>query len=208
MLIAEKIALLRLNPQKGRPYFDVFEDIMLTSFLVDLYLSGNISFEKKKIKIITLETNNPLLDEPLKKLLRHKDGIEASHSIRWATTLLNWGTKHFTDREIYKHFVNEGVLRVETVKNTKLYFNQEDIQQKLIFDIKKTTLGVIKPDVEDFYVLKMLKMGHRLKIYFSKPEIKEIKALLKKDPSEIGIEENLALLIKRIIKILRQRHSA
>ena len=207
MLITEKIALLRLNPQKGRPYMDVFEDIMLTSFLIDLYLSGNISFEKKNIKILTLETNNPVLDDPLKDLLKYEGAPEASIALWRAITLLNMATGPFTHRKIYKNLVNEGILCDETAKYPKLYFNQEDIQEKLISDIKTTTLGVIKPDIEDYYVLRMLKMGHRLKLYFSKPEIKEINALLKKDPSEVVNDENLADLIKRIKKELRHRHT-
>ncbi|MBY9005072.1 MAG: hypothetical protein KGD73_13935, partial [Candidatus Lokiarchaeota archaeon] len=190
------------------PYMDVFEDIMLTSFLIDLYLSGNISFEEKKVKIITLETSNQLLDVPLKNLLTKKEGADASHIVGIAILLLNQATGPFTQREIYKNFVNQGVLRDETGKFPKLYFNKGDIQQKLISDIKNTTLGVDKPNIEDYYVLRMLKMGHRLKIYFSKPEIKEINALLEKDLSEIGIEENLADLIMGIIKGLRRRHRA
>lgn len=211
MLISEKIALLRLNPEKGRPYFDLSPDVLYTSFLVDLFLRGNISYNKnnkKKVRIITMETSNPLLNEPLNNLLTKKEGAGASHNIPTAIVLLNRGTGPFSEREIYKHFIIEVILRDETIKHPKLYFNQEDIQQNLISDIKKTTLGIDKPDVADYYVLRMLKMGHLLKRYFSKPEIKEIKELLKKDPIQIGIEVNMASLIKRIIKDLRRRNKA
>ena len=148
MLISEKIALLRLNPEKGRPYLDLSPDVLYTSFLVDLFLRGNISYNdknKKKIKIITMETNNPLLNEPLNNLLTKKEGTGASHNIQTAISLLNRGSGPFSEREIYKHFINEGFLRDETIKHPKLYFNQEDVQQNLISDIKKTTLGMDKP---------------------------------------------------------------
>ena len=208
MLISEKIALLRLNPEKGRPYLDLSPDIEPTSFLVDLFLRGNISFENKKVRIITMETDNPLLNKPLNDLLTKKEGTGASHSIPVAISLLNRATGPFSERESYKHFINEGILRDETIKRPKLYFNQEDVQQNLISDIRKTTLERDKPDVADYFVLRTLKMGHLLKRYFSKPEIKEIKELLKKDPIQLGIEVNIAGLIKCIIKELRRRNRA
>jgi len=208
MLISEKIAILRLNPEKGRPYLDLSPDIPPTSFLVDLFLRGNISFKEKKVKVINRDTDNPLLDEPIKYLLAKGFKGDGFHSMGSAIRLLNATTGPFTEREIYKHFVNEGVLRDETIKRPKLYFNQEDVQQNIISDIKKTTLGVDKPDVSDYFVLRTLKMGRLLKRYFSKPEIKEIKELLKKDPIQIGIEVNMAGLIKRIVKVLRNRNRA
>ena len=82
------------------------------------------------------------------------------------------------------------------------YFNQDDFQQNVISDIKKTTFGVDLPDVADYFVIKMLKMGHLLKRYFSKREIKEIKVLLKMDHNKIGIEGNMTDLIQSIIIIL------
>ena len=155
-----------------------------------------------------METSNPLLNEPLNNLLTKKEGAGAAHIIPIAISLLNRGTGAFAKREIYKHFINEGILRDETIKRPKLYFNQEDVQQNLISEIKKTTLGADKPDVADYIVLRMLKMGHLLKRYFSKPEIKEIKELLNKDFFQIGIEENMVSLMKSIIKELRRRNRA
>lgn len=206
MLIAEKIALLRLYPEKGRPYLDMSPDVQPTSFLVDLFLRGNISFKEKMVQVINRDTNSPFLDEPIKFLL--SDGVWGAgpHDMRRAIKLLNAFTGMFNQSEIYKHYINEGILRDETIKNPKLYFNQEDFQQKLISDIKKTTLGVDMPDVADYFVLRMLKMGHLLKRYFSKPEIKEIKVLLKMDHNKIGIEGNMTDLIQSIIKELRRRN--
>lgn len=205
MLIAEKIAILRLYSEKGRPYLDMSPDVQPTSFLVDLYLRGNISFKEKKVQVINRDTNNPLLDEPIKFL---SEGVWGAgpHDMRRAIKLLNAHTGQFNQREIYKHFINEGILRDGTIKNPKLYFNQEDFQQNIISDIKKTTFGVDMPDVADYFVLRMLKMGHLLKRYFSKPEIKEIKGLLKMDHNKIGIEGNMTDLIQSIIKELRRRN--
>ena len=62
------------------------------------------------------------------------------------------------------------------------------------------------PDVADYFVLRMLKMEHLLKRYFSKQEINEIKELLKKDPIQIEIEANITGLIQSIMKKLRRRN--
>jgi len=157
------------------------------------------------VQVINRDRNNPLLFEPI-KFLSVGAGGAGPHDMRRAIKLLNTHTGQFNQREIYKHFINEGILRDETIKRPKLYFNKEDVQQNLISDIKRTTLGADKPDVADFFVLRVLKMGHLLKRYFSKPEIKEIKKLLDKDFFQIGIEENLARLLKGIIKELRRRN--
>ena len=206
MLISEKIELLRLYPEKGRPYLDLSPDIPPASFLIDLFLRGNISFKEKKVKIINRDTDNPLLDEPIKMLLAKGLKGDGFHKVGTAIKLLNAKTELFTEREVYKHYVNEGILRLDATKRSKLYFNQEDVQQNIISDIKKTTLQIEKPDVADYFVLRTLKMGHLLKRYFSKQEIKEIKELLKKDPIQIGIETNIAGLIESVIKELRRRN--
>jgi len=204
MLISEKIAILRLYPEKGRPYLDMDPDVQDTSFLMDLYLRGNISFKEKKVQVINRDTNSPLLVQPIKILL--SEGVWGAGPHSMGRALLTSNTKPFSQDEIYKHFINEGILREETKRLPRIYFNQEDVQQKLISDIKKTTIGVEKPDVADYFVLRMLKMGHLLKRHFSKPEIKEIKRLLKMDPIKIGIEGNVTDLIRSIIKELRRRN--
>ena len=48
-------------------------------------------------------------------------------------------------------------------------------------------------------------MGHILDKYFTKPEIKVIKALLKKKLSEIGIDPIMADLINRLVKEVRKK---
>ncbi|MBA7568542.1 hypothetical protein ES708_10271 [subsurface metagenome] len=206
MLISEKIAILRLYPEKGRPYLDMDPDVQDTSFLMDLFLRGNISFKEKKVQVINRDTNSPLLVQPIKILLSEGVWGAGPHSMGRAIQLLTSNTKRFDQDEIYKHFINKGILREETKKLPRLYFNQEDVQQKLISDIKKTTFEVEKPDVADYFVLRMLKMGHLLKRHFSKPEIKEIKGFLKIDPIKIGIEGNVTDLIHSIIKELRRRN--
>lgn len=201
LLIYEKIEMLRLNPEKGRPYINLHYYLPLAASIVDLYLKGNLSFEKKKVQIINPDYDDPLLKEPIELMLKG----ERIHPIWRAIVLLRSMSGVFIDGEVYKKYVNLGILRDGSEKRPKLYFNQENFQQEIIDEIKITTLGVEQPDVENYFVLRALKMGHILDEYFTKPEIKEIKALLKKDLSEIGIEPNLADLINLLVKEVRKK---
>ena len=201
LLICEKIDMLRLNPEKGRPYINLHYSLPLAASILDLYIKGNLSFEKKKVHVRNPDYDDPLLKEPIEVLSQGNN----LHTVGMAMVLLRASSGVFTKSEVYKKYVNLGILRDESAKRPKLYFNQENFQKKIIDEIKNTTLGVEKPDVEDYFVLKALKMGHLLDKYFTKPEVKEIKTLLKKKPSEIGIEPNIADLIKRLVKEVRRK---
>lgn len=201
LLIFEKIEMLRLNPEKGRPYINLHYYLPLAASILDLYNKGNLSFEKNKVQIINPDYDDPLLKEPIELILQ---GVKI-HPIWRALVLLRASSGVFIDGEVYKKYIKLGILRDGSAKRPKLYFNQEDFQKKIIDEIKNTTLGVEKPDIENYFVLKALKMGHILDKYFTKPEVKEIKTLLKKKPSEIGIEPNIADLINRLVKEVRKK---
>lgn len=193
--------MLRLNPEKGRPYINLHYYLPLAASVLDLYLKGNLSFEKKKVQIRNPDYDDPLLKEPIELISK---GVKI-HPIWRALALLRTNSSVFIDSEVYKKYVNLGVLRDGSAKRPKLYFNQENFQKQIIDEIKNTTIGVEKPDIENYFVLRALKMGHILDKYFTKPEIKEIKALLKKKLSEIGIDPTTADLINRLVKEVRSK---
>jgi hypothetical protein len=193
--------MLRLNPEKGRPYINLHYYLPLAASILDLYFRGNLSFEKKKVQIINPDYDDPLLKEPIELILK---GVKI-HPIWRAMVLLRSMSGVFIDGEVYKKYVKLGVLRDGSAKRPKLYFNQENFQKQIIDEIRNTTIGVEKPDVENYFVLRALKMGHILDKYFTKPEIKEIKALLKKKLSEIGIDPITADLINRLVKEVRSK---
>lgn len=201
LLIFEKIEMLRLNPEKGRPYINLHYYLPLAASILDLYIKGNLSFEKKKVQIRNPDYDDPLLKEPIELI---SQGVKI-HPIWRALVLLRASSGVFIDGEVYKKYIKLGILRDGSAKRPKLYFNQEDFQKKIIDEIKNTTLGVEKPDIENYFVLKALKMGHILDKYFTKPEIKVIKAHLKKKPSEIGIDPIMADLINRLVKEVRRK---
>lgn len=193
--------MLRLNPEKGRPYINLHYYLPLAASILDLYLKGNLSFEKKKVQIRNPDYDDPLLKKPI-ELISQGDKI---HPIWRALVLLRASSGVFINGEVYKKYIKLGILRDGSEKRPKLYFNQENFQKNIIDEIKNITLGVEKPDIGNYFVLRALKMGHILDKYFTKPEIKEIKALLRKKLSEIGIDPITADLINRLVKEVRSK---
>ncbi|MFX1501071.1 MAG: hypothetical protein ACFFDH_08925 [Promethearchaeota archaeon] len=201
MLIYEKIEMLKLNPEKGRPYINLHYYLPLAALILDLYIKGNLSYENKKVQIRNPNYDDPLLKEPIKLILQG----DKIHPIWRAFVLLRAISGVFINSEVYKKYIKLGILRDESAKRPKLYFNKENFQTKIIDEVKRTTLGVEKPDIENYFVLRALKIGHLLDKYFTKPEIKVIKALLKKNLSEIGIDPIMSDLINRLVKQVRSK---
>ena len=101
MLIFEKIEILRLNPEKGRPYINLHYYLPLAASILDLYIKGNLSFEKKKVQIRNPDCDDPLLKEPI-ELISQGDKI---HPIWRAFILLRASSGVFNEDEVYKKYL-------------------------------------------------------------------------------------------------------
>ena len=94
--------MLRLNPEKGRPYINLHYYLPLAASILDLYNKGNLSFEKKKVQIINPDYDDPLLKEPIELISK---GVKI-HPIWRALVLLRASSGVFIDGEVYKIILN------------------------------------------------------------------------------------------------------
>lgn len=205
MFISEKYAIIQLNSEKGRPYMNASIYLCDAGILLDLYLKKNISYEKGKITVINYECGDKFLNRKI-KFLTSKRKNPGPFAVWVALHLLFAGDRGaFNKSIVYEKFIEQGVLRDGSEKYPKLYFNQEDVQKKILDEIRETVLGKESPDFENYFLLKAMKISNLTKYYFSKEEIKEIKALLKKKPTEIGFDPIIIDLMKRIVKEVRSK---
>jgi len=233
MTVSRNYLLMILDEDKGKLYSraSAAKDLGLAgAFLMDLYLLGKISIEKKKLKVIHSNKTISIEMKELKITDSSKTGdeyldeifeiIKASKKMHKATDWIEKLARKYKtySRAFYKRLEQQGILRIEEKKilqifsTRRFYLQRPEVKTVLLEQIENTIINNLSPGADLICVLSLLKVSDLIKVYFAKEYRKQAKNkidnLVNSDILDPNTREMILLVTKAIEENIAARVAA
>ncbi len=217
MIVSRNYLLMILDEEKGKRYSraSTAKDLGLAgAFLMDFFLKGKISIEKKRVKVIDSSTTG---DEILDEIF---DIIKTSKKVR---KVMDWieklARKHKTySQAFYKRLEEQGILTIKEKKileifsTHRFYLQRPEVKTILLEQIENTIMHNMRPGADLICLLSLLKVSNLIKIYIAKHYRKlaksKIDELIQSEILDEGTREMILVIIKSVQDIIAARVAA
>lgn len=217
MIVSRNYLLMILDEEKGKRYSraSTAKDLGLAgAFLMDFFLKGKISIEKKRVKVIDSSTTG---DEILDEIF---DILKTSKKVR---KVMDWieklARKHKTySQAFYKRLEEQGILTIEEKKileifsTHRFYLQRPEVKTILLEQIENTIMHNMKPGADLVCLLSLLKVSNLIKVYIAKHYRKlaksKIDELIQSEILDESTREMILVIIKSVQDIIAARVAA
>lgn len=217
MIVSRNYLLMILDEEKGKRYSraSTAKDLGLAgAFLMDFFLKGKISIEKKRVKVIDSSTTG---DEILDEIF---DILKTSKKVR---KVMDWieklARKHKTySQAFYKRLEEQGILTIEEKKileifsTHRFYLQRPEVKTILLEQIENTIMHNMKPGADLICLLSLLKVSNLIKVYIAKHYRKlaksKIDELIQSEILDESTREMILVIIKSVQDIIAARVAA
>ena len=217
MLISRNYLLMILDDERGKRYSraSAAKDLGLAgAMLMDLFLRGKISIERKRVKIIDPSTTgDEYLDEILGILLHSK----RERKLRiWVDKLSRrYKTYYYL---FFMRLEDQGIVRREVKKAlkifeiTRFYLQRPEVKATILEQIQNVIVNNLSPGIELLCLLSLLKVSNLIKVYIAKEYRKEVKRrideMIQSEILDPRNQEMIMSITKAIKDIMNARQAA
>lgn len=197
--LTQKLYLLGIHPEKGgliSATYSVMNFILIGALFLELFLNKNISFDQKKVVLLSDTTSDPLHRFLLEKIKQKQSPVKISSWI----SKLHFSQKHIR-REVQKGLVDRRIIKMEPHQFLFFSWHKSKIINKqpvfnLINDIENQIFKGTGNE-EEIMLLSMLKSAGLLKRIFPEREkrnraVDKLKNMTVENQVSVAVSEAIA----------------